>query len=144
MAVSITAREWLSRRLGRVHSLRLRNGFARAGHFAIASCLLPELKRDWKRVDVEVTPPFGFVTRAMKLAVVHPANRNDELVAHPASEGTRLGKGEVMRIRWHAAAHKACLPQYEFSVVLIAQANYLAQGADGSGADCSGTDCSFA
>src|SRR6266849_3427282 len=66
----------------------------------------------------------------MKLAVVDPANRDGELVAHSASEGTRLGKGEVMRIRWHAAAHKAGLPQYEFSVVLVAQANRLAQNTD--------------
>jgi hypothetical protein len=66
----------------------------------------------------------------MKLAVMEAANRDGELVAHAASEGTRLGKGEVMRIRWHPAAHKACLPQYEFSVVLIAQANRLAQSTD--------------
>jgi hypothetical protein len=70
----------------------------------------------------------------MKLAVVDPADRDNELVAYAASEGSRLGKGEVMRIRWHATAHKAWLPQYEFSVVLVAQANRLAQGADRSSA----------
>jgi hypothetical protein len=56
----------------------------------------------------------------MELAVVDPADRDDELVTHPASERTRLGKGEVMGIRWHAAADKACRPQDEFAVVLIA------------------------
>ena len=49
----------------------------------------------------------------MKLAVVDPADRDDELVAHPASECPRLGKGEVMRIRRHSAAHKAGLPEHE-------------------------------
>ena len=55
--------------------------------------------------------------------MVGPADRDDELVAHPASECARLCEGEVMRIRRHAAAHKACLPEYESPVVLIAQTN---------------------
>jgi hypothetical protein len=59
----------------------------------------------------------------MQLAVMEPADRDDELVAHTASECTRLCKREVMRIRRHAAAHKAGLPQHELPVVLIAQAN---------------------
>src|SRR5271166_4618767 len=66
----------------------------------------------------------------MQLAVMEPANRGGERVAHAASECTRLGKGEVMRIRWHPAAHQAWLPQEEFSVVLVAQANRLAQSTD--------------
>src|SRR5271165_5325522 len=63
----------------------------------------------------------------MQLAMVDPANRDNELVAHTAPECTRLCKREVMRIRRHAAAHKARLPQHEFPVVLIAQANRLTQ-----------------
>ena len=59
-----------------------------------------------------------------------PANRNGELVAHAASECARLCEGEVMRIRRHAAAHKAGLPHNELPVVLIAQTNRLAQTAD--------------
>jgi len=55
------------------------------------------------------------------------ADRHDELVADSAPKCARLCKGEVMRVRWHAAAHKACLPQYESAVVLVAQANRLAQ-----------------
>ena len=56
----------------------------------------------------------------MQLAVVDPADRDDELVAHAPSECTRLRKREVMRIRRHAAADEARLPQNEFPVVLIA------------------------
>ena len=66
----------------------------------------------------------------MELAVVGPANWNDEFVAYPSSEGARLCECEVMRIRRHAAAHKAGMPEHEFPMVLIAQANRLAQTAD--------------
>jgi hypothetical protein len=66
----------------------------------------------------------------MELAVVGPANRDDEFVAYPSSECTGLCEGEVMRIRRHAAAHKAGLPHNELPVLLIAQANRLAQTAD--------------
>src|ERR1700747_2890790 len=65
----------------------------------------------------------------MKLAVMDPANRDGELVAHSVSKRTRLGKREVMRIRRHAATHKTRLPQYELPVVLIAQAHRFAQRA---------------
>ena len=66
----------------------------------------------------------------MKLAVMQAADWDDELVAHSASEGPRLGKREVMRIRRRPAAYKARLPGHELPVLLIAQANRLAQGAD--------------
>src|SRR5271166_4601398 len=72
--------------------------------------VLPEPERDWKRIDVELLPPCGLVTRAMQLAVMDPADRDDELVADPVSKGTRLCKRKVVRIRRHAAAHKARLP----------------------------------
>jgi hypothetical protein len=66
----------------------------------------------------------------MQLAVMEPANRDDELVAHAASECTRLCKREVMRIRRNAAAHEARLSHHELPVILIAQANRFAQSTD--------------
>jgi hypothetical protein len=66
----------------------------------------------------------------MELAMVHPADRHDELVAYSASKRPRLSKREVMRVGWHTAAYEAGLPEDEFPVVLIAQSNRLAQGAD--------------
>ena len=60
--------------------------------------MLPELKRDWKRINVEILPPCGLITRAMKLAVMNPADRDGELVADSMSEGARLCKREVVRI----------------------------------------------
>ena len=55
----------------------------------------------------------------MKLAVMDPADWDGELVAHSTSHCTRLGKGQVVRIRWYAAAHEARLPKNELPVVLI-------------------------
>src|SRR5262249_42430062 len=72
----------------------------------------------------------GLVARAMKFAVVDPADWDRELVAHATSKRARLCKREVMRIRRHAAAHKAWLPQHESPVLLIAQANGFAQNTD--------------
>src|SRR5499427_7653233 len=72
----------------------------------------------------------GLITRAMKFAVMDPANRDGEIVAHSVSKCTRLGKREVMGIRRYAAAHKTRLPQDELSVLLIAQADRFAQSTD--------------
>jgi hypothetical protein len=66
----------------------------------------------------------------MQLAMVSPADRHNELVAHSAPERAGLGKGQVMRIGRHTAAYKAGLPQHEFSVVLIAQPNRFSQSMD--------------
>src|SRR5205809_1643100 len=62
--------------------------------------------------------------------MVDTADRDDELVAHTAPECTRLCKGEMMRIRRHAAAHEARLSQHESPVILIAQANRFSQSTD--------------
>src|SRR5712692_8794804 len=66
----------------------------------------------------------------MQFAVMDPADRDDEFVAHTASECTRLCKGEVMRIRGHATAHEARLSQHESPVILIAEANRFSQSTD--------------
>src|SRR4029079_11546155 len=58
------------------------------------------------------------------------ADRDDEFIAHTAPECTRLCKGEMMRIRRHAAAHEARLSQHESPVILIAQANRFSQSTD--------------
>src|SRR5262249_44092224 len=62
--------------------------------------------------------------------MVESADRDDELVAHTAPECTGLCKGEMMRIRRHAAAHEARLSQHESAMILIAQANRFSQSAD--------------
>jgi hypothetical protein len=89
--------------------------------------MLPESERDWDRIDIDLLPPSGLVTGAMKLAVMDTADGNGKLVADSVSKGTRLCKREVVRIRRHSAAHKARLPTHEFPVILIAQANCFSQ-----------------
>ena len=117
----------------------LRGNVRRAGRLRLRSswrddfahpAALPQLQRYWNRINVETLPPSGFVSGAMQLAVMKPADWDDELVAHASSESPRLGKREVMRVRRHTAAHEAGLPQHESSVVLIAQANRFAQSLD--------------
>ena len=68
--------------------------------------------------------------------MVDSADRDDELVAHTAPECTRLCKGEMMRIRRHAAAHEARLSQHESPVILIAQANVFPKARIASLRDC--------
>src|SRR5438105_3850087 len=63
----------------------------------------------------------------MQLAMMQPADWDRKLVTYSASQCTRLRKSEVMRIRRHAAAYKARLPQNELPVVFIAQSNRFAQ-----------------
>ena len=107
-------------------SLRRRDAFAWGEFIDIEPRVLPEPERDWKRINVDLAPPCGLVTLAMKLAVVDPTNRDGELIAHSVSEGARLHKREVMRIRRRSAAYKARLPRYELPMLLIAQANRFA------------------
>jgi hypothetical protein len=66
----------------------------------------------------------------MQLAVMEPADWDDELVAHSPTEGPWLCEGEVMWVGRHTAAHEAGLPQHESAVVLIAQANRFAKSLD--------------
>ena len=91
---------------------------------------LPQLECHWNWINIEPAPPRDLVPRAMKLAVVDPADRDDELVAYPTSECAGLGEGKVMRVRRHATAHEASLPPHKSSVVLITQANRFAQSLD--------------
>jgi hypothetical protein len=66
----------------------------------------------------------------MQLAVMEPADWDNELVAYSPSEGPWLGKRQVVRVRRHTAADEAGLPQHESSVVFIAQTNRFAQSLD--------------
>jgi hypothetical protein len=60
------------------------------GDFAMR--VLPEPQRNWQRIDVELLPPCGLITRAVKFTVMDPANRHGELVVDPVSKRARLGK----------------------------------------------------
>jgi hypothetical protein len=62
---------------------------------------------DLERVDPDRLPPRAFVPGAVDLAVVHPAERDNEFVARLASERARLRIAKMMGIRWLTAADEA-------------------------------------
>ena len=100
--------------------MRRRAASAWGEFIAIEPRVLPEPERDWKRINVDLVPPRGLVTLAMKFAVVDPTNWDGELIANSVSECTRLHKRQVMRIRRRPATYKARLPGDELPVLLIA------------------------
>jgi hypothetical protein len=67
--------------------------------------MLPEPQCDRKRINVEFLPPRLLTTRPMKLAMMDAANWDGELIADSVSKCTRLGKREVVRIRWYSPTH---------------------------------------
>ena len=87
---------------------------------AIEPRVLPEPECDWKRINMDLVPPRGLVTVTMKLAVVDPTNRDGELIADSVSEGARLHKREMMRIRRRSTAYKARLPGHKLPMLLVA------------------------
>jgi hypothetical protein len=62
--------------------------------------------------------------------MVGAAKGNGELVADAATQRVRLGKSQVVGIRWRAPAHKAGLRGYELQVRTIAVAARFAQRED--------------
>src|SRR5947207_1322620 len=50
------------------------------------ACLCPQGRRDGKRIETELIPPFRFIATAVDLPMVGTAERHRELIAHLASE----------------------------------------------------------
>ena len=71
--------------------------------------LQPQRTRCWKRINTYLLPPSGFITMTMELTVVSPAQWHHELIAHLATERTRLRKTQMMRIRRTPTANQAGL-----------------------------------
>jgi hypothetical protein len=79
------------------------------------------VRRD-KRIDCSLLPPRQFIAAAMDLAVVRTAQRHRELIAHLATERSRLRKTQMMRIRGPPTANEAGLFYDMPDVVAIANA----------------------
>ena len=71
--------------------------------------LFPKLSGDVQRFDVEVSPPSDFVAGLMQLPVMTAAEGNGELVADFKTQGSRLGKPQVVRVARLPAADQAGL-----------------------------------
>jgi hypothetical protein len=61
-------------------------------------CLEPQHPSCWQRVDRNLTPPFGFITMAVTLAMVPAAKGDGKLVADLATERARLHKPQVISV----------------------------------------------
>ena len=81
-------------------------------------CLGPERPGGADGVNSGFTPPCGFVTGSVRLAMMAAAQRDGEIVAHLAPKRTMLRKPNVMRIRRLAPTNQAGLLGHEFAVVL--------------------------
>jgi hypothetical protein len=61
------------------------------------------------RLDTNFPPPSGFVAASVDFTVVNTTERYRELVAHLATERTRLGGPKMMRITGLATADQTGL-----------------------------------
>jgi hypothetical protein len=82
--------------------------------------LFPERMGYLYRIKTGTVPPTPFVRRAMRFAVMHAAKRDGELITDFSPEGARLGKAQVMRIRWLTATHQTGLLRNVVEVLLVA------------------------
>jgi hypothetical protein len=61
-------------------------------------CLQPKHASSGNRINAGVVPPRSFVTAAMHLAVMSPAQRNRKLVADLSAKRRRLHKAQMVSI----------------------------------------------
>jgi hypothetical protein len=67
----------------------------------------PKVPGDFEGRDLEIGPPRDLIPKEVQVTMVIAAQRHGELVAHLATERTRLGEFEVVCIAGRASAHKA-------------------------------------
>ena len=67
----------------------------------------PKSSRGRKRIDCTLLPPRAFLSAAMNLTVMRPAQRHREFIAHLATECTGLHKTQMMRIRRTPTSNQA-------------------------------------
>src|SRR5262249_22113516 len=70
---------------------------------------LPEPAGNLDRVYAGLPPPRALVAGAVHRPMMPAAEWDRELIADLAAERTRLGKSEVVGVRWLAAAHETRL-----------------------------------
>jgi len=87
--------------------------------------LKPQRARLNGRINSYFQPPHGFVTAAMDLAMMSPAQWHGVLIADLAAKRAALRKAQVMGVARCAAADQAGLPGNELDVLAVAQAPRL-------------------
>ena len=88
----------------------------------------PKLVSGGERIDAGLFPPCEFVARAVNFAMMHAAERDNELVADLTPECTLLREPKMMRVRRLAPADQAWALGYPLDVNFIAKPPRLRQG----------------
>src|SRR5215470_2535446 len=83
--------------------------------------LIPEALGKLERIDSPVLPPDHFVAHTMQFPVMTATERDREFIAHLETDRSRLGKSEMVRIRWLPLADYARLGCHESQMCLVAQ-----------------------
>src|ERR1700745_3463578 len=86
----------------------------------------PERPRCSEGIDRPSLPPGDLVSVAMDVAVMNPAQRHRELVAHFQPHRPRLGEAEVVGVGGTSSADQTRLRCYEFEMSFITQSSRLA------------------
>jgi hypothetical protein len=90
----------------------------------------PEFSGCHHRINPSVVPPLGFFAEAVHLAMMPPAQRHSELVAHFPPEGSTLSEPHVMGVRGAATADQAGLLANELDVLPITPPAEFGQSED--------------
>ena len=85
----------------------------------------PKLVSGGERIDAGLFPPCKFVARAVNFAMMHAAERDNELVADLTPECTLLREAKMMRVRRLAPADQAWALGYPLDVNFIAKPTRL-------------------
>jgi len=88
----------------------------------------PQLARCDGWIDVQFTPPGGFIPAAVQFAMMAATQRHRELITDFAAKGHRLGETQVMSIAGGATTDEAGLPAYVPDVLAVANAARFRDG----------------
>ena len=69
----------------------------------------PKYAGNIRRIDADVFPPYDLVTAVMNFAVMTPAQRYGEFIAHFPPERTALREAEVVSVRWSPTADQTSM-----------------------------------
>ena len=91
---------------------------------------MPEIFCCFRWHNLEIGPPRGLVAIAMQVQMMISAQWYGEFVADLASERSRLGKFQVMRIAGRASADETRLRSDESKMSLVPASHFLADRRD--------------
>src|SRR5215469_6855104 len=94
--------------------------------------LQPQCAGGGERIYCRFAPPRPFVAGPVDLAMMRSTERDGELIADFATEGTQLREAQVMRVRRSPPANQARLVHDMPHMVAIAKATRLREKASTS------------